>query len=113
MNPAGAYPARFPRPARAAGRLVAAATLLLAAAAAAGEAPSGTGAAPGAPLEQGTEPQIRREPVLPPTRAFVKPPAVGEAAPEIPLRDPQGKAFTLREEAAGKIVVLVFYIGYT
>jgi hypothetical protein len=42
-----------------------------------------------------------------------QPPAVGDAAPDIPLFDGQGKESSLREVLKDKIVVLVFYIGYT
>ena len=42
-----------------------------------------------------------------------QPPAVGAAAPDFPLADPQNKATTLQQIARDTIVVLVFYIGYT
>ncbi len=42
-----------------------------------------------------------------------QPPAVGAAAPDFPLADPQNKETTLQKIARDSIVVLVFYIGYT
>jgi peroxiredoxin len=42
-----------------------------------------------------------------------EPPAVGAPAPDYPLADPQSNHTTLRKILQDKIVVLVFYVGYT
>ncbi len=49
----------------------------------------------------------------PATNPAGKPPAVGDPAPDIPLFDPKNNESSLREILKEKIVVLVFYIGYT
>jgi len=64
-------------------------------------------AAPAAEVSQPPAPIADRSPSLP------LPPAVGAPAPDIPLFDGDGKESSLREVLKQKIIVLVFYIGYT
>lgn len=48
-----------------------------------------------------------------PPAAMPEPPAVGAPAPDFPLADSQSNHTTLRKIVQDKIVILVFYIGYT